>query len=101
MGEHRITCGKGEWTAGNTAFEPPTLVTLGVIHDGSPVRSAACAGWTTDETFVVKLSYTETPFIETLTFKFESDRVSFDQLGNLSLLGWDARTRPQLVGTSG
>jgi hypothetical protein len=80
-------------------FRAPTLVTLGVTHDGSPVPSAACGAWTTDETIVVKLCYTETPFIETLTFKFESNSVIFDQLGNLSLLGWDARVRPQLVGT--
>jgi len=98
---HRISCGRGSWTAGRTRFEPPALVKLGVTHDGSDVPCAACGAWTADDAFVAKLTYTETPFIEALTLKFEPDSVTFDQLGNLSMLGWDARKRPQLVGISG
>ncbi len=95
---HRIVCGYGVWTAGRTAFEPPALEKLGLSHDGSDVPCAACGAWTAEDTFVARLCYSETPFIEALTFKFDSDRVTFDQLGNLSMIGWDARKRAQLVG---
>ena len=74
-GVHQIDLGDGVWTAGRTSFEPPSLVTLGVTHDGSEVPCAASGAWISDDTFSAKLCYTESPFIETITLKFDSNRV--------------------------
>lgn len=95
---HKIHVGYAEWTAGHTAFEPPALDTLGMTHDGSPVPCAACGAWTDDRTFEARLCYTESPFIEKMTFGFESARVTFDQIPNLRMKRWTPRKRERLVG---
>lgn len=86
--------------AGRTSFEPPSLVTLGVTHDGSEVPCAAAGAWISDDTFSAKLCYTESPFIETVTLKFDSNRVILNQIANVSLRHWNAKPRSQLVGTA-
>lgn len=98
-GSHQIICGYEEWTAGWTSFEAPALVGLGLAHDGSEVPCAACGAWT-DDTYSAKLCYTETPFIESLTLEFEGNRVTFNQIANVSLEHWSAKPRAQLVGTA-
>ena len=50
-GSHQIVCGHDTWQAGRTAFEPPSLVNLGVVHDGSATPCAACGGWTSPDVF--------------------------------------------------
>ena len=94
-GKHRLVCKAGVWANGHTAFEPPALVTLGLVHDGSEVPCATSGAWLEEDTFVIKLCYTESPFMEILTFKFEMNRVTFDQVANLSMKRWTPRKRPQ------
>jgi CubicO group peptidase (beta-lactamase class C family) len=97
-GSHRIVCGHGEWIHGSIGFDPPALVSLGLAHKGSEVPCAACGAWEAEDSFVAKLCYTETPFMETFKLRFESGTVTLDQFANLSLRGWSARKRTQLVG---
>jgi CubicO group peptidase (beta-lactamase class C family) len=99
-GAHRIMCGHGTWKRGRTGFEPPSLVNLGIPHDGSVVHCAARGAWTSDDVFAARLCYTESPIIEDLTLKFEGNQVTLDQQANLSLVHWNAKPRPQLAGTA-
>jgi len=64
-GEHRIVCGRGSWHKGRFAF--------GKLAE-QPV--AASGGWTTDDTFTVKLCFYETPFLITMRLEFAGDEVT-------------------------
>jgi CubicO group peptidase (beta-lactamase class C family) len=84
-GSHTIRVGSGtEWVSGHTSF-----------GRGPNQPIAALGAWTSDDTYVVKLSYTRTPFIPTLTFRFEGDRATLDYRENVS---FGPAERPQLVG---
>ena len=85
-GEHRIPVGGGEWRAGTTTFQPLT-------RDAQPTE--ATGAWTHKDTFVARVSYVETPFCPTFTFRFEEDRVLFDLYGNI---GFGPKERPQMEG---
>jgi len=82
--EQRIPCGSGTWTKGRTA--------LGPMFPEQPV--AGSGGWNGDDTFKAKLCFYETPFIITLTVKFEGDRLLFD--GQLNV-GFGPTKHPRLV----
>ena len=97
-GVHPIKCGNSFWQAGRTGFEPPSLVNLGVEHDGSDTPCAACGAWTAEGVFSARLCYTESPMIEDLTLHFESNQVTLSQRPNLSLVQWSPKPRPELIG---
>lgn len=97
-GNHLIRCGCGSWYSQITGFEPPALTSLGVLGDGSSDPCASSAAWTSKDSLKVRVCYTETPFIEELNFKFTSDSVTFEQVANLSLHGWDARHKATISG---
>ena len=97
-GNHLIRCGCGSWYSQITGFEPPALTSLGVLGDGSSNPCASSAAWTSKDSLKVRVCYTETPFIEELNFKFTSDSVTFEQVANLSLHGWDARHKATISG---
>ena len=83
--ERQIPCGSGTWTKGRTAFGPS--------FPEQPV--AASGGWTGNDTFKAKLCFYETPFIITLTLKFEGDQLLFDAQ---SSVGFGPAKQPRLVG---
>ncbi|MGO9913746.1 MAG: family 16 glycoside hydrolase [Isosphaeraceae bacterium] len=85
--ERRIACAPGTWKKGRMAF--------GAMFPEQPV--AASGGWTGDDTFKAKLCFYETPFIMTLTLKFEGDRLRFD--GQLNV-GFGPTRQLRLVGTA-
>jgi hypothetical protein len=65
----------------------------------SPEQPAAASGaWTAADTFTAKICFYETPFIITLTMKFDGDRLLLDSRSNV---GFGATKMPQLAGKAG
>jgi hypothetical protein len=83
-GKHRLKVGYGTWQEGVSA--------LGGL---TPQRVVASGVWTTEDTFTLTLCQFETPFISTLTCRFEGDRLFCDFKVNVS---FGPLERPQLVG---
>jgi CubicO group peptidase (beta-lactamase class C family) len=83
--EQRISSKSGTWTKARMAFGP--------MLPEQPV--AASGGWTGGDTFKAKLCFFETPFIITLTLKFEGDQLLFESRSNV---GFRRTQNPRLVG---
>ncbi len=83
-GIHRLTIGYGTWQEG-VAF-------LGAT---TPQHVAASGVWTTEDTFTLTLCQYETPFIITITCRFEGDRLFYDFKLNVS---FGPLEHPQLIG---
>jgi CubicO group peptidase (beta-lactamase class C family) len=86
--ENRIAFGSGTWTKMRTAF--------GRFFPEQPV--AASGGWTGDDTFKVKICFYETPFIASLTLKFEGDQLLLDSQLNVN---FGPTKHPRLIGKAG
>jgi CubicO group peptidase (beta-lactamase class C family) len=83
--ERRIECGSGSWKRGRLALGPQL-----------PEQPAAASGaWVGDDTFKAKVCFYETPFVVTLSLKFDGDRLLLDSQANV---GFGATKVPQLVG---
>jgi CubicO group peptidase (beta-lactamase class C family) len=89
-GEHRIEAGGDEWVKGTA----PLGAALAERRD-APV--AARGAWVADDTYAMKVCYYETPFIETITWKFTDDQVTVTRKMNV---GFGPTERPALVGRS-
>ena len=86
--ETRVPCASGTWTSARMA-QLPALPEQPVATSG---------GWTAGDTFKVKLCFYETPFIVTLSLKFEGDQLLLDTQSNV---GFGQNRRPRLTGTGG
>ena len=65
FGTRSLKVGYGEWIDGVSA-----------LGDSGP-RKAACSGaWTAPDTFTMKIFERETPFVLSIAYRFEGDRVS-------------------------
>jgi hypothetical protein len=84
QGGRPIECGIGAWVKGTAA-----------IGNRPPSKVAACGAWTDDDTYTIKLCLYETPFVQTVTWKFEGDHVTIDRKMNV---GFGPTERPPLVG---
>jgi dipeptidyl aminopeptidase/acylaminoacyl peptidase/CubicO group peptidase (beta-lactamase class C family) len=84
-GEHQVACGGGTWKKGTTTL----------MGDKEPQPVAANGIWTSDDTYVTTLCFTESPFRLTMTCHFAEDRLTLDSKLNV---GFGPTTRPQLVG---
>ena len=82
-GEHVIVCGYGRWTNGRTKFDAPVEGGLEALNPDRVAPCAASGAWTADDTFTVKLCYTESAPISTLTLRFEPGKVAFDKFVNI------------------
>jgi CubicO group peptidase (beta-lactamase class C family) len=82
--KQKVECGRGSWKKGHIAY--------GALED-QPM--AASGAWSTADTFSAKLCFFETPFIVTMTLKFEDDQVRFDSQLNVA---FGPTKQPQLVG---
>lgn len=89
--ETRFPCGLTKWAPGRGDFGSGLM---GPYHD---VPVAASAAWTSDDTLVIKVCATETPFYATHTLRFDGDRVTRDWELNV---GFGKTKQPQLVGTA-
>jgi hypothetical protein len=83
-GKHSFTFGYGSWQEG-----------IAVLGAATPQRVAASGVWTTDDTFTLTLCQYETPFILTITCRFEGDKLFYDFKVNVA---FGPLERPQLVG---
>jgi CubicO group peptidase (beta-lactamase class C family) len=82
--EQKIECGRNGWKKGRVAF--------GML---SEQPAAASGAWTTDDTFKAKICFYETPFIVTLSLKFNGDELLFDSQSNV---GFGSTKQSQLIG---
>jgi CubicO group peptidase (beta-lactamase class C family) len=83
QGDHTVTIGSGAWLAGTTD------------HDGTEDRIAASGAWAAEDTYVVQVFFTETPFSWTFTLRFVDDRLVYDFAQNVS---FGDPSSPQLEG---
>ena len=82
--DQRISCGRGEWKKGRLAF-----ATL------AEQPAAASGAWTSDDTYTVRICFTETPFIHKISLKFSGNQVFLDAESNV---GFGSTHQPKLVG---
>jgi CubicO group peptidase (beta-lactamase class C family) len=82
--ERRIVCGRGAWRKGRALW--------GQLRE-QPV--AASGAWTTDDTFVAKLCFYETPFAITLRLQYSGEELRVDSEANV---GFGPLKPAQLVG---
>ena len=91
-GETRTPFGIGTWAKSRGGFTDGIAEFLSV--PANPLVAASGA-WTRDSVFTLKLALYQTPYGETLTFRFDGDRVVLDREYNVS---FGPTTQPQLVG---
>ena len=81
---HQFVAGYREWKKGRGSFS---------TYVDEP--AAATGAWTTDDTFVVKQAFYETPFYVTRKLRLDGDRLLYDAESNV---GFRATKQPQLIG---
>jgi hypothetical protein len=91
-GEQRTPFGIGSWKKSRGGFTDGLAEVLSVPDN--PLVAASGA-WTGDSVFALKLALYQTPYSETLTFRFDGDRLVLDREYNVS---FGTTTQPQLVG---
>jgi len=97
-GAHPLTCGLEAWVLGETDMPgtPPKL-TVGPL---GPVSKVAAGGtWKDDQTFVMTWHFYETPHHDTVTCRFEGNKVSVQFLNSVTeKMPAHKETRPILQG---
>jgi CubicO group peptidase (beta-lactamase class C family) len=68
-GERKMECGGGDWARGAGTVTAPLAGTI-------DAKVAARGAWIADDTYEMTLCFYETPFIQTLTWKFTGDQVA-------------------------
>lgn len=78
--DHEVTSGLGKWVHGETAFPgtPPRLISGGAPPAGTDHPVAASAAWKDDRTFEMTWRYYETPHRNTVTCRFDGDKVTVE-----------------------
>ncbi len=101
---HSVTCGLGQWRDGVTTMPgvPPEFSEL-IGRTSSlplPIKVAAAGAWTDENTFVMQWRYYETPHHDTVTCRFDADRVRVEFVNNLTAISGGAHPeiRPALSG---
>ena len=90
---HTITCGLGAWKRGEASFPgtPPRLISGGMPKQPTPSKIAASAAWTDDSTLVMHWRYYETPHSDTVTCKFDGDKVTISFLNSITAMNPKAK----------
>lgn len=98
--DHEVISGLGKWVRGETAFPgtPPRLISGGAPPAGTDHPVAASAAWKDERTFEMTWRYYETPHRDTVTCRFDGDRVMVEFQSSIAK-GKDPRT--PLSGTLG
>jgi len=94
QGTHHIACGYQQWLAGESRF-------LNMRQLDEIQRTAASGAWTSDDTYTIRVSYNETPFIPTLTLRFVDDQLQYSRHNNVGFGGVQELERPTLTGKRG
>ncbi len=94
-GEHRVICGRGGWATGSTTWD--LTHPHSTAHDArQPI--AAGGAWTAEDTYELRLYFTETPFCFTVVCRFVADKVKLKLRVNVS---FGPTEFPQLTGQIG
>jgi hypothetical protein len=82
-GEYSIVCGLGKWVESETNMPgtPPKL-TSGDL--GPTSKIAACGTWKDDHTFEMTWRFYETPHHDTVTCRFDDDRVKVEFMNSVT-----------------
>jgi CubicO group peptidase (beta-lactamase class C family) len=83
-GLHRLTIGYGVWNEG-----------VSYLGQLTPQSAVASGVWSSEDTFTLTLGLYETPFILTISCRFEGERLFYDCKANVA---FGPLERPQLVG---
>jgi hypothetical protein len=100
-GEYPIRCGIERWRSGRTALPgtPPRLVSGGAPPRGTKSKVAASGTWKDDHTFEVTLRFYETPHHDTVTCRFDGDKLNVSFLSSIAGMSATPRDkRPALAG---
>jgi hypothetical protein len=85
--KYRLTCQPGQWLAGEApAFGRPSLPVL------------ASGAWKSEDTYQVILRFIETPFYQTMDFRFAGDEVIIDGVMNVA---FGPKELPRMIGKVG
>lgn len=95
-GEHRATAGMEQWVKGETTvFDINPAVNLtGVQYTDAAIRGV----WTDENTLALQICLYKTPYIQTMTCKFDGDKLTLERKMNVS---FGPATLPTLVGHLG
>ena len=85
-GKHRLEFGYGEWREG-----------MSVLRAMLPLKVAASGVWTTDNTFTLTMCQVETPFVFSITCRFEGAKIYYDCKVNVA---FGPLENQQLVGSA-
>ena len=80
-GEQSFRCGVNEWIDGRASLDaqPPAFVRIPENR-----RIAASGGWTSGDTYTIKVCLVETPFVQTIACKFVGDSVELTRRVNVA-----------------
>ena len=86
-GDHPVECGYNRWIPGTAVVGAP-----------EPRKAAASGAWTDPATYTARLCLVETPFVPTITCRFDGDQVTVTFKDNV---GFGPTDHPPLVGKTG
>ena len=98
---HTIPCGMQNWLRSETSMPgtPPRLISGGAPKGAAASKVAASAAWSDMQTLVMVLRYYETPHHDTLTCKFDGDKLTLSFVNSMaSMSGKTKDARPGLIG---
>jgi CubicO group peptidase (beta-lactamase class C family) len=101
--EHPIACGLQRWQRGETGLPgtPPRLISGGAPKPGTKFKIATSGAWRDENTFEMMLRYYETPHHDTMTCRFDRDRVQINFLNSIAGMSANPKDkRPVLHGKS-
>ena len=100
QGEHSLAGSYGRWSRGETALPgtPPRLISGGAPPAGTRYKTATSGAWKDDDTLEVMLRFYETPHHDSLTCRFDADRVEISSLSSLAKMRGGKDSRPALRG---
>lgn len=86
--EYPIACGMERWERGETNLPgtPPRLVSGGAAKPGTKAKIMSSGRWKDNKTFEVRMQYYETPHHDTLTFRFEGDKVQIAFMNSIAAM---------------
>ena len=102
---HTIACGIGRWRDGETELPgtPPEFTELvgTYVNPKRPAKLAAAGAWKDENTFQMQWRYYETPHFDSVTLRFDADKVELAFLNSLTQMAATVHpeTRPALKGS--
>ena len=99
--DYPILSGLGSWHRGETDLPrtPPRLVSGGAPKSGVKSKVAASGAWKDESTFELMLRYYETPHHDTVTCRFDGNRVSIAFMNSIAAMSPNPKdSRPVLQG---